>query len=47
VRWPSLGVDDVMPVLLWSLGLVAAATAVRALLSRLRVEPSIASRAER
>ena len=45
--WPGLDVSDLMPVLLWSLGLAAAATGVRALLARLRVEPAMASRPDR
>jgi len=45
--WPSLGVADLVPVLLWSVGLVAAAAGVRAVLSKLRVEPAIAPRGER
>jgi hypothetical protein len=34
-------------VLLWALGLAAAAAGVRALLSKLRVEPAIAPRGDR
>ena len=45
--WPSLGVADLVPVLLWSVGLVAAAAGVRLVLSKLRVEPAIAPRGER
>jgi hypothetical protein len=47
VPWPSLAPDDLIPVLLWALGLAAAAAGVRALLSKLRVEPAIAPRGDR
>jgi hypothetical protein len=45
VRWPSIGVAELASVSLWSIGLIAAAIAVRTLLSKLRLEPVVASRA--
>ena len=45
VRWPSIGVAELASVSLWSIGLIAAAITVRTLLSKLRLEPVVASRA--
>jgi len=46
VRWPSIGLSELFFVLLWVFGLMLAAMAVRALLSRIRLEAPAISRAK-
>jgi hypothetical protein len=38
-RWPSLGLVDVVPLLLWGAGVVVLTIALRAVIARLRLEP--------
>ena len=40
VRWPSLDMANLVPLLLWSAGLALAASGVVAMVKRLRLEPA-------